>query len=285
MTDPAPADTLFARLSAIEPVPLRLAASLLVLRDSDDGIEVLMVVRNKAMEFASGAMVYPGGKMMESDLPAGMGDRLAGHAGLDDREAGLRVAAIREAFEEVGLLPGGRAAAGLAGDADLVPISPRRRAIDRGEADFADVLRGADLTVDVSGLVRFAHIVAPSITPKRFDTHFYAVAAPAGQTAVADGTEITEIVWATPAAAFRLGDSGARQVMFPTRMVLRRLAQFPTVAAALAGSRAQPPQPLQPRLAMQDGIVGLATTAIPGFPATWEDIDALSGTRKRPSRV
>jgi 8-oxo-dGTP pyrophosphatase MutT (NUDIX family) len=280
MTDQSPAQALFAKLSAIEPPEARLAASVLILRDAPAGLEVLMVVRNKQIEFAAGAMVFPGGKMMETDRQAGMGDRLSGTESLDDTETGLRIAAIREAFEEVGLLPAAFCQNEPASDSHVTPIAHLRSAIDRGEADFATALRQADLMVDETKLVRFAHIIAPVITPKRFNTHFYAVEAPAGQTPTPDGKEITDILWIQASDAIAMAERGERQVMFPTRMVLRRLAQFATVEAALAGARREPPQPLAPALELRGDVVGLVTPDIPGFPATWEDLDTITRSRK-----
>jgi 8-oxo-dGTP pyrophosphatase MutT (NUDIX family) len=282
MTDPSPAQALYDRLSAIVPAEPRLAASLLMLRDSPDGMEVLMVVRNKAIEFASGAMVFPGGKLMESDKPAGMLDRLLDKSDLDDTEQGLRVAAVREAFEEVGMLPAATFNGIPATDAHILAIDPFRQAIDAGKADFAAALQKAGLCLDLKLLVRFAHIIAPSITPKRFNTHFYSVLAPAEQTPRPDGSEIVETLWIRPDQALDLSARGERQIMFPTRIVLMRLMQFATAADALAGAVNEPPEPLEPKLELRAGEVGLRTAAIPGFPATWETLDRLSGKRKTP---
>lgn len=240
-----------------------------------------MVVRNKQIEFAAGAMVFPGGKLMDSDRPAGMGDRLTGTNDLDDTESGLRVAAIREAFEEVGVLPAAFTSRQSATDSDIAPIATLRGAIDCGEADFATALKQAGLTLNITQLVRFAHIIAPTITPKRFNTHFYAVAAVDGQTPKPDGKEITESVWIGASDAIAMAERGERQVMFPTRMVLRRLAQFTTVDAALAGALLEPPQPLAPVLELRNDVVGLSTPAIPGFPSTWEDLDTVTRSRKK----
>jgi 8-oxo-dGTP pyrophosphatase MutT (NUDIX family) len=283
MSDPTDAELLFAKLNAVTGPEPRMAASILILRDTPEGLEVLMVVRSKQIEFASGAMVYPGGRRMETDSPAHMADRLTGLQGLDEMEASLRVAAIREAYEEVGLLPAAQSAAEPARDRHIQTIDVYRSAVDKGTADFATVLREAHITLDLSLLTRFAHIIAPKITPKRFNTHFFAVRASDGQTPRADGSEIIETVWIRPEQALALAARGEREVMFPTRMVLWRLAGFETVDAAIAGARREPPLPVQPQLELSDGIVGLRTAAVPGFPSTWETLDGVSGKRKDPS--
>jgi 8-oxo-dGTP pyrophosphatase MutT (NUDIX family) len=285
MTDSADAELLFARLSAMPAPEPRLAASILILRDAPAGLEVLMVVRNKKIEFASGAMVYPGGRMMETDAPAHMAERVIGQQGLDATEASLRVAAIREAFEEVGLLPAAMTADGPVQDADILPINQFRAGVDKGTADFGAVLRKSGISLDINKLVKFAHIIAPKITPKRFNTHFYAVKAAEHQTPHADGSEIMETVWIRPDEALDQAERGERDVMFPTRIVLCRLTGFATVEAALAGALQEPPQPIQPQLELSDGIVGLRTTAVPGFPATWEVLDGVNGKRIAASRT
>ncbi len=275
-----PAEALFAKLSALEPAPLRLAASILILRDSTAGVEVLMVVRNKAIETASGAMVYPGGRLMDSDHVEGMAGQLVGTGSLQRADAGLRVAAIREAFEEIGMIPAGMSAGAEAHDDHLAPINHLRSAIDRNEADFGAALGTAGIMLDLAQLAPFARIVAPNIAPKRFDTHFYAVAAPTGQIPRVDGREITEALWVTASQALDMNARGERQILFPTRMVLHKLSSFATVASAISAAHAEPPQPLAPKLMMQNGEVGLVTEAIPGFPATWESLDMLTGGRK-----
>ncbi len=278
--EPTPAEELYAKLSALEPRELRFAASILLLRDAPDGMEVLMVVRNKEIEFASGAMVFPGGRLMESDHPDHMSERIVGQTLYDTDEASLRVAAIREAFEEVGLLPSAQATDGDAQDSHIAPIDHLRAAVDREEADFAETLRQAGLTLDISKLVRLAHIIAPKITPKRFNTHFYAVGASVGQSPRPDGKEIMEAIWITPMDAIAIGERGERQVMFPTRMVLRRLGQFASVAETLADALKYPPQAIEPKVELRNGVVGLSTMDVPGFPASWEDIDAVTNGRK-----
>lgn len=274
------AEELFARLSAMEAKELRLAASVLILRDASHGLEVLMVVRNKAIEFASGAMVFPGGRLMAADYADAMGDRLTGGDGLATDEAALRVAALREAFEEVGMLPTATIKGVAALDSDIAPIDDQRAAVDKGTADFATVLREADLSLAVDQLALLAHIIAPKITPKRFNTHFYATIAPPGQSPRPDGQEIMEAFWIRPQDALALAERRERTVMFPTRIVLTRLAQFTCAADALSAARKDKPEAVEPMLEMRDGSVGLTTRAVPGFPATWEELDLQTRGRK-----
>jgi 8-oxo-dGTP pyrophosphatase MutT (NUDIX family) len=145
--------------------PARPAATLLLLRDGTAGLEVFMVLRNRQIEFASGALVFPGGRVEASD--AAIGKTLAPA----DDLASFRVAALREAFEECGVL--------LARGADGAHVPPataarlvagQRAALCSGELDFATLLGAAGLVADLAALTDFAHWVTPVDLAKRFDT-------------------------------------------------------------------------------------------------------------------
>jgi 8-oxo-dGTP pyrophosphatase MutT (NUDIX family) len=280
MTNFQTAEQLLAKLTAREPAPCKLAASLLLVRDSADGLEVLMVVRASEVDFASGAMVFPGGKVTDGDFPGALADRLLATADLPEEEIALRVSALREGYEEVGILPALTDAGHAASDGDIMPIDAVRPDVDRGRLLFADALRTAGLRIDVRGLVSFAHLVTPEMSPKRFDTWFYLCPAPPAQSARPDGREIVEARWLTPRAAMALGDDGTMFVMFPTRLVLERLAQFSCVADAMADGSSTPPGLLLPRPEIRDGIVGLASPDVAGFAATWESMEDI-GRGKR----
>lgn len=192
----------------------RPAATLLLLRDAPAGLEVLMVCRAREVDFAAGALVFPGGRVEDADgalAPAG------------DALGAQRIAAIREAWEECGLL--------LAH-----PPAPELEVT----TPFGAELAARGVAPDHAALVPFAHWITPARSPKRFDTWFFAAAAPPGQEARHDGHEAVEAVWLRPEAALAEAAAGQRTLVFATRMNLRLLAGCATVAEALDAARARP---------------------------------------------
>lgn len=227
-----------------KPVPARPASTVLLLRDGAEGLEVFMVVRHRQIEFASGALVFPGGRVDPGDhaiaeaLPE-----------LGPPEAGaLRVAAVRETFEECGvLLARPRGAAELVDAARLARIEAEHRAaLCRGERPFAEILATEDLVPATDCLTYFAHWITPASRPKRFDTHFFLAAAPPGQAAMHDGNESVESLWIRPAQALAETDAGLRKLVFATRLNLMRLARYATAQQAFADAAATPVVTVQP---------------------------------------
>ena len=181
--------------SAPEP---RLAATVLLVRDGADGLEVFMVVRHRQIEFASGALVFPGGSVDPDDLAlASQLDRSGLPFGADERLCALRIAAVRETFEECGVLlarpRGSRAFVEGARVAELGRKAPGM--------SFAELMESEALEPAIDLLTPFAHWITPPILPKRFDTHFFIASAPADQLAAHDGAESVD---------FGLAQSGAR---------------------------------------------------------------------------
>ena len=224
--------------------PPRPAATIVVLRDGANGIEVLLSRRAERGDHNSGAWVFPGG-IVEP------GDALAHRAcdGLDDAEASRRlglvrggldywVAAIRECFEESGLLfarGGGDALVDLDG-IDAARLSPWRLALHRCEQSITDFCAAERLRLAVDQLVYLSHWLTPLGRAKRFDTRFFIAAAPAAQTAVHDGTELVEQLWITPREA--LARSESLRMLTPTLKTLETIGRFPTVAEAMAWASA-----------------------------------------------
>ena len=210
-------------------VPARPAATVLLLRDGAEGIEVFMVVRHRAIEFAGGALVFPGGRVEPDDAA------LAGADALD----GFRIAGIRETFEECGVLlarPRGEAA--LVDATRLLGVEALHRArVARGEQPLSAMLADEQLEPAIDGMVHFAHWVTPLSRSKRFDTQFFLAAAPPDQLAVHDGHESEDSVWITPARAIAEANAGQRRLVFPTRKNLEKLGRHATVAEALAAAR------------------------------------------------
>ena len=112
--------------------------------------------------------------------------------------------------------------------------------------DFLDVVRGLDARLDLDALAVFARWITPQVSPKRFDTWFFAAAAPADQLAACDGRETVEAEWIAPSEALRLSAAGERNIVFPTRMNLRLLAQASGAGDAIARAKARPLRAVQP---------------------------------------
>lgn len=221
------------------PPDARAAASLLLLRDGDAGLEVLMLRRaERDGDLRSGAAVFPGGVLdardraahawCEGDDDEGLSRRL----GLAEGGLDYAVAALRETFEEVGLL---LACGGCLPDAGT--LHEWRGRLQRGEAAIAEMCSAFGLRLDAGSLVYYSHWLTPPGVPKRFDTRFFVTLAPAGQTAVADMGEALELMWLTPAQA--LEAARGLELLPVTRRTLEDLQRFADAGAALEAARAR----------------------------------------------
>jgi 8-oxo-dGTP pyrophosphatase MutT (NUDIX family) len=233
-----------------EPRPPRLSATVLLVRDGLRGLEVLMVERHHQIDFATGALVFPGGQVDAADGDAALAARCAGVAGQDDAARALRVAAIRETFEEAGvLLARPRGGSALVDAERLRGIEARHRAaLHARERTLAELVAAEDLELACDLLVPFAHWITPVFMPKRFDTWFFLVAAPPDQVALHDGHESVDSLWITPSDAEAAKSAGRRTIIFPTLLNVRKLGRAATVADALANARAGPIVTVLPRV-------------------------------------
>jgi len=239
--------------SHVEPKP---AATVLLARDGADGIEVFLVKRHHDIEFASGALVFPGGKVEAGDTDGALRTACEGAEGIDDGDLALRLAALRETFEECGvLLARRRGGADLMDGDELAALEPWAGRLHRGEAGLAEFVAAEDLVLALDGLVHFAHWITPPLVPKRFDTHFFLVAAPPGQVAVHDGSEAVDSIWARPAWTTAEADAGRCRLVFATRLNLEKLGRSATVAEAITAARNAPVVTVRPQLEkFEDGI-------------------------------
>jgi 8-oxo-dGTP pyrophosphatase MutT (NUDIX family) len=229
----------------------KLAATILLVRDGPTGLEVFMVQRHHKIDFATGAMVFPGGKLEPGDADPRLRARSSGAEPLDDDALAVRVGAIRETFEESGvLLARARGSSALVTADRLREIEARWR--DRLNADEAGLLvelvLAEDLELACDLLVPFAHWVTPEMVPKRFDTYFFLVAAPPDQIALHDGHESVDSVWTTAQHALAEAESGRRTIIFPTLMNLNLLGLARDVGDALARTRARTVVTVRPAL-------------------------------------
>lgn len=261
-------------MSPVIPSP---AATVALLRDRPDGaVETLLIRRHTKSKFAAGDYVFAGGKIEADDMPAdaerfcrdltlpAATARLGGD--LDRRDAlAYWVGAIREAFEEVGLL------LAYGPDGDFVRLGPAeadryavyRDACQRANAAFFDMLRAESLILATDRLSYFAHWITPEENPIRFDTRFFAAVAPPEQAAVADGTEIVGVRWLTPEEALAALERKEITLRTPTIKNLQLLAGPGSAAERVArlGQREVPT--IRPRVLTIDGK---PVPVLPGDP-------------------
>lgn len=214
-----------------------------------------MVERHHQIDFATGALVFPGGKLDPGDRDPRALARCAAQTDLGEAELALRVAAIRETFEEAGVLLARTRGANQLVDA-LRAREVERRSRARLLADeiaIASIAEAEDLELAADLLVRFAHWITPEFMPRRFDTHFFLVPAPADQAARHDGGESVDSTWTTPAVALTEAEAGRRTILFPTLLNLRKLGRSRSVVEALERARREPVVTVLPRLERRDG--------------------------------
>ncbi|PUE46424.1 MBL fold metallo-hydrolase [Limnohabitans sp. 2KL-1] len=206
-----------------EPAPLRPAATVLLLRDGPQGIEVLMTRRSMTASFAPGAYVFPGGGIDAADAQAhSMAQRRPTQSALHLTQA---IAAIRESFEELGILLARHADGRWADASDIA-------AIDR-QGPFAAQCQARGLSLAAEQVFVLAHWITDRDLPRRFDVPFLVARMPEGQTPVADESEQFEPVWVRPADALARHEAGDFFIIFPTIRTLERLKAFASVDAVL----------------------------------------------------
>lgn len=214
-----------------DPAPLRPAATVLLLRDTEQGIEVLMTRRSMTASFAPGAYVFPGGGIDAADAQAhGQSTRRATQSDLHLTQA---IAAIRESFEELGVLLARRADGSHVNTADIA-------ALDR-KAPFAAQCRERGLTLAGDEVFVLARWITDRDLPRRFDVPFLVARMPEGQNPVADEAEQFEPVWVRPADALARHKAGGFFIIFPTIRTLERLQHHADVDAVLAACASEVP--------------------------------------------
>ncbi len=214
-----------------KPAELRAAATVLLLRDSADGIEVLMTRRSLSASFAPGAYVFPGGGIDAADTDAH--SQSTRRPGQSDEHLTQAIAAIRESFEELGVLLARHADGTHATTADIA-------ALDR-KAAFAPQCRERGLTLAGDEVFVLAHWITDRDLPRRFDVPFLVARMPHGQEPVADEAEQFEPVWVKPAEALARHAAGSFFIIFPTIRTLERLQHYPSVHAVLEDCASEQP--------------------------------------------
>jgi 8-oxo-dGTP pyrophosphatase MutT (NUDIX family) len=238
------------------------AATVVIFRELEDGPpQLLMVERAKAMAFAGGALVFPGGRIDPGDaaLAATLSDA--------PEDAAARIAAIRETIEETGV------PLGLAPLPDAEEVAALRRGLEDG-APFAQLLGEAGVTPDLAALTRFARWRPAHEHARIFDTHFYLARLPDGAPEpTVDATENVRLFWASAAAVLAEADAGAARIIFPTRRNLERLARFGSFAEAVADAARVPVRTITPWIEERTDGRYICIDDDLGYPVTAERFD------------
>ena len=259
--------------SASGVVPARPAATVILPRAGASGRpEVFMVRRTAGTAFAADAFVFPGGAIEAADqsevaLASAPGLTLeAAHARLVERGGdpppdprmsfALHLAAVRELFEEAGVLlavPRSGVAGGAPDGALIERLAAARADVLAGTRSLGELARGERLDLAPEQLVYFSHWITPELSPRRFDTRFFAALMPAGQTALHCNLETTEGEWLEPAVAIDRAARGELKIVFATSAHLERLARFSSVDELLRFARSKPIRTVRPTLTRGDG--------------------------------
>ena len=261
--------------AGLRPAVPRDAATVILVRPGPGaaGVEVFLLRRTRALEFAPGACVFPGGSVDERDAdPAITGDGWVGPSPAEfgqllgiaaDRARALVCAAVRETFEESGVLLAGPSRAELVQDSAIQD----QHALLEGSLSFGDLLSRRGLALRADLLTPWARWITPEISPRRFDTWFFAAALPPGQLAGLAGAgpgESDSGIWWQPAAALEAARTGEITLLPPTAVTLAELAAYEDVAGILGERRVI--TPLMPTVVVEDERAWLAMPQATEYP-------------------
>lgn len=243
-------------MSEPEAIP---AATVIVMRECAGGPpELLMVERARAMAFAGGALVFPGGRIDPGDVALA-----ALHPG-DPEDLAARIAAVRETLEEAGV------AVGLEVAGDAIPELKRR--LYAGEP-MAALIEEAGGTLRLDALVPFSRWLPHNVIHRVFDTRFYLARAPENAAPVVDGNENVRVFWSSAQAVLDAADAGEVTIIFPTRRNLERLALFDSFEEAVSQASRHPIRTVTPWIETRDDGDYLCIPDDLGYPVTGERLD------------
>ena len=256
-----------------QPALPRHAASVLLLREQQGAIEVLLTRRHENLAFMGGMWVFPGGTLCPADTSA---DSLAlipdaariechrmrdleGNALPATECLGLAIAAARETFEETGVLLATTAEGQHCGSERLARLHDRQRAIVSQPELFATSLHEERLQLDVRRLVYWSHWITPTTVPKRFDTRFFLASLPPEQSATVDSIEATELCWMTPASLIAASHDGTMTLSRPTLYNVMELdasvRQHVSLNAILAAETQREVVPVLPKVIKAERMI------------------------------
>lgn len=257
------------------------AATVLLLRETvgaQPGIEVLMVKRHIKSEFAGDAYVFPGGGVEDTDYEKSTEGICSGltleqaraiikDTPHPDRALGFFVAAIRETFEEAGILLAYQGANELLSfdKEKAARFISHRAEMQENHLSFAEMVCNEGLMLAVDQLSYFAHWITPEFSPIRFDTHFFLAPAPLAQEAIHDAVETTAHIWISPHEAIEKSTQGQFSMLPPTVANLRVLAEFSSVDEAISRTRNKEVPTILPKAVFEDGKMRVLMPGDPGY--------------------
>ncbi|MGD0085255.1 MAG: NUDIX hydrolase [Acidimicrobiales bacterium] len=252
------------------------AATIMLVRDDDHaGMQVLMLRRNAQSVWVAGAHLFPGGAVDPDDD----GTEVIRYCeGRDDAEAsrilgiergglGFFVAAIRECFEEAGILLAlseGRPLS-FAYPATAQRFEEHRRALNAGETSLADICEIEELTLDLGRISYFSHWITPEGAPRRYDTRFFVGVVPEDQVALHDDEEVVASTWIVPGEALERHRAGELDLMFPTMKNLEAIGRFTTAADLMAAAAAAEVPAILPRITVEGEGVRIVLPGDEGY--------------------
>jgi len=242
----------------LEPVEPRHASTVILLRDGTDGPEAYLLRRTRSMAFAAGMYVFPGGSVDPRDElladDAWTGPPPAAWARLLSADEALTkalvCAAVRETFEESGVLLAGASADDVVADITSDEWEQDRQALVDRSLSFAAMLGRRALMLRADLLRPWAHWITPEFEPRRYDTRFFVAALPSGQRPRDVGGEADRVAWVRPADALAAADRGEMGLMPPTAFTLAEISTYADVAAVLAAGSARDVRPVLPKVVM-----------------------------------
>jgi 8-oxo-dGTP pyrophosphatase MutT (NUDIX family) len=219
-------------------IAVRDAATVMLVRDGDAGMEVFMLRRNLNSDFVGGAYVFPGGAVDEADRHTDLeaicdgrsDDAASSQLGIESGGLAFWVAAVRECFEEAGVLlavPDGTEEVISFADPEVAErFNLHRKAVDSGEKRLVEVCAIEHLRLDVDRIHYFSHWITPEGPPRRYDTRFFVTAAPPGQVPLHDDRETIANLWVRPHDALERHRKGDLDLIFPTIKNLEAIGRF-----------------------------------------------------------
>lgn len=262
--------------SSVRPAAPREAASVILVRDASDGVEVLLLQRHPNSRFSPGAFAFPGGRVEAADAAPGVESRCRGLGRAEaarqlpdveppERAIGFWVAALREAFEEAGIL--------LAYGPDECPVDAstleqaraHRARCREDSARFGPLLTALGLALATDQVAYWAHWITPEERPIRYDTRFFVGTAGRDQTPQPDGLEMVGARWTGPEEALARHRARDLVLPLPTQRILATLSEHRDVDAVLAAARGREIRPVRPRIVRDAGGERILLPNDPGW--------------------
>ena len=245
------------------------ASTVLLIRDSMAGPEVFMVKRNHKIDFAYGALVFPGGKLDNQDSDPELLD-LCLEQGLSFDDLAARICGIRETFEEAGILLARDTISGnmIDGKRCAELSSTYRESLHSGSITLLEILKIEKLKLACDKLILFARWITPKSFSRRFDTSFYIAESPVDYIATHDGVESVSSAWMTPSHVLKEADENRATLVFATRMNLKKVANFDNISNLIEITKQQKIITVEPLLSEKGSAVTYTIPIEAGYGIT-----------------